>query len=358
MAVTPVDVFFDKVKLLLHGEGADNSTVITDSSSVGRTVTAYGNAKISTAQARAGNAAIAFDGTNSFLQVDTATAISTDFMQSQGQNDYFMHTFEAWVYRTSATVMTILSMRADGGTNYGLVLGINASGYLTFTHNATTYTDTYTVIPLNTWTHVALFKPPPPSYTYTTAVNGGYSSAGSNNSVMVPSGVGVRIGAKNNGTEFFAGYMDEIRFTKGVARYSNLSVFAPPEVPYADSLTLPATLNLFDARNLPAPGAPASNLVPDVRLAIGLQSTGIGRGRIVGTVKEKHSPSDTPVVRRVRLFDDRSGVLYKETWSDAATGAYAFDYIDEGRTYTVLSYDHTLNFRAVVADRITPEIMG
>lgn len=81
-----------------------------------------------------------------------------------------------------------------------------------------------------------------------------------------------------------------------------------------------------------------------------------GRGRIVGSVAEKGTPN-TPVRRRVRLYQDRDGLLVRETWSNPTTGAYSFDYIDESMTYTVLSYDHTLNFRAVVADRIVPEIM-
>ena len=78
------------------------------------------------------------------------------------------------------------------------------------------------------------------------------------------------------------------------------------------------------------------------------------RGRIAGTVKVKGAP-DYPVSRRVRLYRDADGALVGETWSDAATGAYAFDGINRSMAYSVLSYDHTHSFRAVVADNLTPE---
>lgn len=86
------------------------------------------------------------------------------------------------------------------------------------------------------------------------------------------------------------------------------------------------------------------------------QAQFVGRGIISGTVAEKGTPN-TPVRRRVRLYQDRDGLFVREVWSDPVTGAYSFEYVDEAMTYTVLSYDHTLNFRAVVADRIAPEIM-
>jgi len=79
-----------------------------------------------------------------------------------------------------------------------------------------------------------------------------------------------------------------------------------------------------------------------------------GRGRIAGTVKVDGNPADTPVYRRVRLFQDVDGVMVAETWSDPVTGAYAFDYIAREQKYTVISYDHTHEFRAVAADNLIP----
>lgn len=81
-----------------------------------------------------------------------------------------------------------------------------------------------------------------------------------------------------------------------------------------------------------------------------------GLGKILGTVKNKGTP-DYAVYRRVRLLRERDGVFVRETWSDPLTGAYEFDGIDPNERYTALSYDHTHNFRAVVADNLAPEAM-
>ena len=82
-----------------------------------------------------------------------------------------------------------------------------------------------------------------------------------------------------------------------------------------------------------------------------------GNGKIVGTVKEKGTPENTPVWRRVRLYDERSGLLVAETWSDPVTGAYAFNNIKRDAVYFVLAFDHTGDYRGVVADNLTPEAM-
>lgn len=87
-----------------------------------------------------------------------------------------------------------------------------------------------------------------------------------------------------------------------------------------------------------------------------------GNGYIANVVKERpkgaatDGSQDVPVWRKVRLFREQDGLLIREVWSDATTGAYRFDNIPAGIAYTVLSYDHTGTFRAVVADRIIPMV--
>ena len=83
---------------------------------------------------------------------------------------------------------------------------------------------------------------------------------------------------------------------------------------------------------------------------------GKGVGTVYGTTEIKGTP-DAPLRARVRLIRERDGLVYRETWSDAATGAYRFDNVDELETYTVLSYHPTRDKRAVVADNLVPEVM-
>lgn len=61
----PTDPLFGQVALLMHMEGADNSTTFTDSSSSPKTVTPSGNARLSTTSPLQGLASGRFDGTNS-----------------------------------------------------------------------------------------------------------------------------------------------------------------------------------------------------------------------------------------------------------------------------------------------------
>lgn len=82
-----------------------------------------------------------------------------------------------------------------------------------------------------------------------------------------------------------------------------------------------------------------------------------GDHRIAGTVKEKGPQVDLPVSRRVLLIDERTNFVVRETWSDAATGAYTFNYINPEIQYLVISYDYQQNFRAAVADNLTAEPM-
>lgn len=63
------------------------------------------------------------------------------------------------------------------------------------------------------------------------------------------------------------------------------------------------------------------------------------------------------MVCRLRLFRDRDGVIVAETWSDAS-GNYAFAGIDPAERYSVVAYDHTHNYRAVIADNLLPELMA
>ena len=77
----------------------------------------------------------------------------------------------------------------------------------------------------------------------------------------------------------------------------------------------------------------------------------LGTATLTGTVT--NFPAQ-PVARRVILIEERSGRVIRETWSDATTGVYSFPNIMGGRKYTVVSYDHTGFYRAVIADNLEP----
>lgn len=80
-----------------------------------------------------------------------------------------------------------------------------------------------------------------------------------------------------------------------------------------------------------------------------------GAFRITGTTKNTGTP-ELPVRRRVRLHEQATGRPVADTWSDAATGAYAFTNI-AANTYYVTAFDHTGQFAGVVETDVTPEPM-
>lgn len=93
-----------------------------------------------------------------------------------------------------------------------------------------------------------------------------------------------------------------------------------------------------------------------IDLVTGLLGRGVGR--ISGTTKQTAIPTNLPVHRRVRLYRQRDGLLMREMWSDATTGAFSFDYVDELQTYYVIAFDYTGAFRGVVGDNLTPDIIS
>lgn len=112
---------------------------------------------------------------------------------------------------------------------------------------------------------------------------------------------------------------------------------------------------LLSSPSAEALDVPAAALVQTVR-AHGDMYFG-GMGRVYGTVKEKNTPANTPLRRRVILIDERSQLAIRETWSNAATGAFEFPYVATDRAYTVITLDHPHNYRAVIADNQMAEAM-
>ena len=105
----------------------------------------------------------------------------------------------------------------------------------------------------------------------------------------------------------------------------------------------------------PSSGAAASYSGPKL---LALQKSGDyihgGKGVITGTVEEKATPN-IPLRRRVRLHRDVDGMMVRETWSHATTGAYTFTDINPAYTYTVVAYPATgENLPALVHHGVIP----
>ena len=164
--------------------------------------------------------------------------------------------------------------------------------------------------------------------------------------------------------EYLNGYMDDFRITKGLARHTG--PFTPPAAASPTSAVPIYPFIPFDAISpkrwrsvAPPQEAIAGSTLPELgtseqpAVLSFFDAYNGGFGIVSATVKEKHTPVNTPLRRKVVLIDEASQLVIRATWSDAATGNYEFLGVKESAAYTVLSYDHTGAFRAVVASGLT-----
>lgn len=214
---------------LLHFNGANNSTVFTDQN--GRTWTANGTAKISTAQSQFGGASGLLDGTAS---CHVTTPNTADFQFGSGN-----FTIEAFIRPTSNVDGTIVAnWRGVSATDCAWIFYRASNGKLTFSYGvggvnlglASTGT-----IALNIWTHVAVVRNGTSLMLFIGGVlDSSFSLVGSLNYFAVePIVIGaISVAATGSGSNRYVGYIDELRITKGLARYT--SSFTPPtaEFPY------------------------------------------------------------------------------------------------------------------------------
>ncbi len=222
-------------KLLLHADGTDASTTFTDSSSSPKTVTANGNAQIDTAQSKFGGASGLFDGTGDYL----SSADSPDWDFSTGD-----WTVDFWVRRDgdiqgySAVVSTLNDFTSLIGWNIGFAAGADLNKLRLYSNaSGSGQADIIanTIIPNTTWTHVAVVR----NGNTVTMYQGGVS-VGSRNVTgynYVDSSTGLVVGRA--GTSFtsygFNGWADEIRVSKGIARWT--AAFTAPTSAYAPAPT-------------------------------------------------------------------------------------------------------------------------
>ena len=220
---TGYDANYADVSLLLNGSGTNGSTTFTDLSSSPKTITAYNDAKISTAVKKYGTGSMAFDGTGDW--VTTPNTSSFDFSSSSTQ-----FTIEAWVYPGANNTYRGITGARPNALAYGWCIYISNSNILSMGSIiiGNSYADRAlhsTAIPVDTWTHIAVVKT---SAGYTAYVNGVAGTILSlTGGLDYQSTHPLIVGALGSQGEYpFTGYIDDFRITKGIARYT--SSFTPP----------------------------------------------------------------------------------------------------------------------------------
>lgn len=216
---TPSDPYFSSVSLLLHMDGSGSTFV--DSSGTPKTVTANGDATQSTAQSKFGGKSAYFDGFGD----------SISFADLQLGTGNF--TVEMW-FKTASTTQYAQLIGNEGGTvGWTLLINNNSSsggqiavylaGNAVVSSSSGDWSD-------DAWHHIALVRSGSTVTLYIDGTNYGTGSGGSGSW----NGTTYFVGRNNtySGRDL-VGYIDELRITKGVARYT--ANFTPPTAAFPDA---------------------------------------------------------------------------------------------------------------------------
>lgn len=222
------DPYFSNVSLLLHGDGANGSTSIVDSSSSPKTVTAFGNAQISTAQGKFGGASIAFDGSGDYLGTNTSA-------NNMGTAPWTAECF----FRYSGSNASYPALWGNNPGNYinpiATVVHVDHAAAIdkvtiwAYNHSANSPIITSATIAYNVWHYLAIARN---GTTLTMALNGAVTTATISASLAF-NFTTLNIGGGNwNGINGdFTGFVDEFRVTPGISR----DVTVVPTAPFPDA---------------------------------------------------------------------------------------------------------------------------
>lgn len=174
-----------------------------------------GNAQVSTAVKKYGTGSMYFDGTGDWL-----TFVDSPNVQL-GTGDF---TIEGWV--NLSLLGAARGIFSKGTSTTGLSLAVNALNQVVFNYTASSLTGT-TVLMATTWYHIAVVRSGSATGNVKIYINGtaDATSGGAITDNFNQTNAGY-IGADRIGTSPMNGYIDDLRITKGYARYT--ANFTPP----------------------------------------------------------------------------------------------------------------------------------
>jgi YD repeat-containing protein len=235
-----VDPSYASVSLLLHLDGSGNAAGLVDSSVNGYPVSAFGNAAVNAGASRYGSGGLSLDG--SYGSYVTAPSAALDV----GGNDF---TVEAWVRLNAyGNFATLLSNYGNGGARgFDILTGSNGSVTTRWSQDGSSDAGSLwhaNQIPLNTWAHVAVVRQGTALRIF---LNGVPSAPVAINGAIFTSSTPVNIGRTpdtGQGVWYLNGAVDDVRITKGLARYT--AAFTPSTAGLPGKPVTPAVPSLFN----------------------------------------------------------------------------------------------------------------
>jgi hypothetical protein len=212
-----VDPHFDKVTALLKFDGEDESTTISDEVGV-INWTAQNDAQLDTSEKRFGLSALLLNGTNAYVTAGLAPGLA------MGEEDLTVELFARIASNSETRVF--IDTRSGPTDTGGFAFFNHSSGRIRVNVGNSTVAESAGSITEDQWDHVAATRE---NGTWRIFIVGDLDGTGSNSSNLSSSN-NVTIGRSQSGSAYFQGHIDEMRFTKGVARYT--ASFTPPSAPF------------------------------------------------------------------------------------------------------------------------------
>ena len=212
-------------KILIHSQGANGSVVFRDSSQSGHVITANGNVQISTGTSKFSPVSMYFDGTGDYLSMPD----SDDWNFGSG-----LLTIDTWAYFLSIDsggYHTFVVQRESYPTASMQFFYAGASSLLRISYNDTAIISQSWTPSLNTWYHIAFIRGwGGNANDWALTVDGAIlGTVATTNPTLGDYAAQLEIGAGFGGSvggNAFNGYIDELRISKGIARWT--SNFTPP----------------------------------------------------------------------------------------------------------------------------------
>ena len=267
----------------------------------GHTVTLNGNAARSSTQSKFGGYSAYFDGAGDYLSL----ASNTDF--NYGTGDF---TIEFWVYVPTwaeqvASSPRLLERGAYNAAVSSIVINFSKSnGYAIFSYGATSQYLAIGVLTENSWSHIAVSRASGVTKSFLNGSQVATATIANDFTNTATLTVG-DAGASGAG---FRGYIDDLRITKGVARYT--ANFSVPSAAFPDT---PPQLS--------------------------------------GTVKDS---SGNFAARTVRVYRRDTGALVSSSTSSGVDGTFSANAYDGSAHFAVCFDDGTPDENAIILDNITP----
>jgi hypothetical protein len=220
-------------QLLLHMDGPNSSTTITDSSSNASAFSAIGHAGLDTGQKKFGTASLYLDGSGD--RVDSAASL---FDAGFGTGNF---TIEGWFRpaNVGAGHEHIISKGGEGRltSNYeGWTFNLGTSGVWSFGYrplvggSQTILVSTAALTQVNgTWYHWAITRQSNTFYIYIDGVNRTSTGGSASNSITTDNAIDLKIGASGDNGGYTTGMLDEMRIST-VNRYPDGTTFTPNEI--------------------------------------------------------------------------------------------------------------------------------